>query len=276
MKQMLQTLKLHWPEYLMEAAGLAGFMIGAGLLTLLLEHPDSPAHRMMGQSALLRRIPLSLLMGAYVAGFIYSPWGRRSGAHLNPAVTWAFYRLGKIKWWDAAFYTFTQFAGAIATAQLLKLTLGAPFAHPAVSYAATFPKPGEHGTLDAFVAEFVISFILMLVSLVAINSKRLEKLTGFFTGLLIAIYLIVETPYSGMSLNPARTFGSALAARHWMDLWVYFVAPPLAMLSAAEIFRRVRKNEMRACAKLRRCDGRRCIFSDHQEGTHYPVEESAA
>ncbi len=260
----------------MEAAGLAGFMIGAGLLTLILEHPDSVVHQAMGQSAVLRRVPLGLAMGAYIAGLIYSPWGQRSGAHINPAVTWSFYRLGKIKLWDAVFYTLAQFAGAIISAQLMKALLDQPFAHPSVNYAMTLPKAGQYGTLDAFVAEFIISFILMLVVLIAINSQRLEKLAGLFIGVLLAIYLLVETPYSGMSLNPARTFGSALAARHWTDLWVYFTAPPLAMLLAAELFRRLKKGPLRACAKLRHCDGQRCIFCDHKEGPQYPVEEAAA
>jgi len=272
---MFESLKCHWPEYLMEAAGLAGFMISAGILTLMLEHPDSVVHQAMGQSAVLRRVPLGLAMGAYSAGFVYTPWGRRSGAHMNPAVTWSFYRLGKVKLWDAVFYTLAHFAGAIATAQLLKAMLGQAFAHPLVNYATTLPKPGEHGTLDAFIAEFIISFILMLLLLFVINSRRLEKFAGLFVGLLIGIYLIVETPYSGMSLNPARTFGSALAARHWTDLWVYFTAPPLAMLLAAEVFRRVKKGELRACAKLRHCDDRHCIFCDHKEGPRYPVEEAA-
>jgi len=190
-------------------------------------------------------------------------------------MTWAFYRLGKMKLCDAVFYTLTQFAGAIATAQLLKVLLGKPFAHPSINYAATAPKPGEHGTLDAFVAEFIISFVLMLVALIAINSQRLEKFAGLFVGLLIGIYLIVETPYSGMSMNPARTFGSALAARHWADLWVYFTAPPLAMLLAAELFRRLKKGELRACAKLRHGKHRQCIFCDHKEGPQYPVKEIA-
>jgi aquaporin Z len=80
----------------------------------------------------------------------------------------------------------------------------------------------------------------MFVCLVAANSSRLEKLVAPLTGFLIALYLVVETPYSGMSLNPARSFGSALAANEWQYLWIYFVAPGLAMLMAAEIFQRTR------------------------------------
>ncbi len=76
----------------------------------------------------------------------------------------------------------------------------------------------------------------MFVLLIALNSKHLEKSAGLLAGLLIGIYLIVETPYSGMSLNPARSFGSAFAAGEWRDLWICFTAPVLAMLAAAEIF----------------------------------------
>ncbi|MBA3441679.1 MAG: aquaporin [Pyrinomonadaceae bacterium] len=234
---MIDKLKQHWVDYLMEAAGLAGFVIIASLVTTLLEHPDSPVHKALMDSPLLRRVPLGLVMGTYIALLVYSPIGKRSGAHINPAVTAAFFRLGEIKWWDAVFYILAQFAGAIAAAQLMKVVLGRFYAHPSIHYVTTIPKSGEHGSEIAFLAEFVISFILMIVVLITINSERLEKLAGLFTGLLIAVYLVVETPYSGMSLNPARSFGSALAGRHWMDLWIYFVSPVLAMLLAAEVFR---------------------------------------
>ena len=93
--------------------------------------------------------------------------------------------------------------------------------------------------MAAFAAEFAITFVLMLVLLVAVNSERLEKRAGLFAGALIALYLAFETPLSGMSLNPARTFGSALAARHWADLWLYFAAPVAAALLAAELYLRL-------------------------------------
>jgi aquaporin Z len=68
----------------------------------------------------------------------------------------------------------------------------------------------------------------------------LEKLAAPVSGVLIARYLIFELPFSGMSLNPARSFGAALAANKWEHLWIYFVAPPLAMLLAAEIYLRTK------------------------------------
>lgn len=224
----------------MEAAGLAGFVVGASLLTVFLEHPELPVIQSpLGQHPWLRRVPLGIILGAYIAGVVYL-FGKRSGAHINPAVTWAFYRLGKINFADSVFYTLAQFAGAVAAAQIMKLALGDFYSDAAIRYALTEPAKWDHSGATAFGAEFFISFVLMFACLVAANSSRLEKLVAPITGVLIALYLVVETPYSGMSLNPARSFGSALAANEWRYLWIYFVAPPLAMLLAAEIFQRTR------------------------------------
>ena len=230
------ALARHWPAYLMEAGGLAYFVISASVLTTLLEYPGSPIHQALGAKP-LRLVVLGIAMGAVIASIVYSPWGKRSGAHINPSVTWAFYRLGKIGGWDAAFYTAAQFGGAMAAVQLMRLVLGAPYRHPSVDYVVT--KPGPAGALVAFGAEFGISFVLMLAVLVAVNSKRLKPLAGLFAGVLVALYLAFETPLSGMSLNPARTFGSALAARYWAGLWLYFAAPVAATLLAAELYVRV-------------------------------------
>lgn len=224
----------------MEAAGLAGFVGGASLLTVFLEHPELPVMQSaLGEHPSLRRVPLGIILGAYIAGVVYL-FGKRSGAHINPAVTWAFFRLGKINFADSVFYTLAQFAGAIAAAQIMKLALGDFYSAASIHYVVTEPAKWDYSGAWAFGAEFFISFVLMLVCLVAANSSRLEKLVAPLTGFLIAIYLIVETSYSGMSLNPARSFGSALAANEWRYLWIYFVAPPLAMLLAAEIFQRTK------------------------------------
>jgi aquaporin Z len=238
---MFETLQKHWQVYLMEAAGLAGFVLGAGSLAVFLEHPDFPAMRSSfggEENAIWRRVPLGLLMGAYIA-LVVRLFGEKSGAHINPATTWAFFRLGKINSANAVFYTLAQFAGAIAAALFLKFALGDWFAHPLINFGVTKPMP-PHDSMSAFVAEFIISFVLMLVVLIVISSRRLEKYAAIVTGVLIALYLIFELPFSGMSLNPARSFAASLAANKWEHLWIYFVAPPLAMLLAAEIYARTK------------------------------------
>ncbi len=225
----------------MEAAGLTGFVLGAGLLTIFLEHPDFPAMQSSfggEENAVWRRVPLGVLMGAYIA-VVIGLFGEKSGAHINPATTWTFFRLGKINFSNAVFYTVAQFAGAVAAAQMLKATVGEWFAHPLVNFGVTEMKP-PHTPVDAFVAEFIISFILMLVVLIIIGSRSLEKFAAPASGVLIALYLIFELPFSGMSLNPARSFAAALAANKWEHLWIYFVAPPAAMLLAVEIYARTK------------------------------------
>lgn len=271
---MLDALRRHWPEYLLEAAGLMFFMVNAAWVTTLLEYPGSPVHQAI-QSDFLRRIPLGIAMGVAIAIIVYNPGGKRSGAHINPAVTWAFLRLGKISRRDAIFYTLFQFLGGIVAAFTMKALLGKPFTHPKVRYAATVPGP-ETGPWAAFAAEFVITFILMFLILICMNNKKLEKFTGAVVAGLIMIYLWFETPLSGMSLNPARTFGSALAGGVWDGLWVYFTAPPLAALLAAEVFLRIKGADGIACARLAHGSDAESFLCGDQPLPKFPVQKEGA
>lgn len=254
---MNSALKKHWPEYLMEAAELGLFMFSACAFTVLLFHPSSAVAQTI-HNDVLRRLMMGTAMGATAIAIIFSPLGQRSGAHFNPSVTWTFFRLGKIEAWDAAFYTLFQFAGGIAGVIMASLTLSKLVAHQSVNYAATLPGPG--GPIVAFAAEILISFILMSVVLAVSNTKRLARWTGIFAGALVATYITIESPISGMSMNPARTFSSAVGAHVWMSLWIYFVAPPLGMLLAAEVYRRLNASRTIVCAKLHHHNNQRCIF----------------
>jgi aquaporin Z len=252
-----QAVRRHWPEYLMEAIGLASFMVSACVFATLLEYPGSFVYRAISIPD-LRRLIMGLAMGLTAVAIIYSPWGKQSGAHINPAVTLAFLRLGKIDPWDGAFYVFAQFLGGIAGVFLSAVMLGARLADAHVNYVATVPGIGGPGL--AFVAEALISFILMVTVLAVSNSTRWSRYTGLCAGVLVATYIALEAPISGMSMNPARTFGSALAAQTWTTLWVYFTAPPLGMLLAAEAYVR-RKGVLGVrCAKLHHDNEKRCIF----------------
>src|SRR5207302_290529 len=177
-------------------------------------------------------------MGSTAIGIIYSPWGKQSGAHINPSTTLTFFRLGKVATWDAVFYVVSQFIGGIIGALLATAVLAAWVAHPAVNYVVTMP--GSAGTAAAFVAEVAITFVLMTVILHVSNNSGLHKLTGLCAGALVATYITVEAPISGMSMNPARTFASAVPAQYWTALWIYFTAPLIGMLSAAEVYLRIR------------------------------------
>jgi aquaporin Z len=256
-QQNISAFKQHWPEYVMEAAELGLFMFSACAFTVLLFHPSSPVAQAISDG-LLRRLLMGTAMGSTAIAIVFSPLGKRSGAHFNPSVTWTFFRLGKIDARDAAFYTLFQFAGGIAGVMLASVALGKSLAHQSVNHALTLPGP--YGPLVAFLAEIVISFVLMLVVLTVSNTKRLARWTGIFAGALVATYITIESPISGMSMNPARTFGSAVGARVWLSLWIYFTAPPVGMLLAAEVYRRLNNGAAIVCAKLHHHNNKRCIF----------------
>ena len=252
-----RALQLHWPEYLMEAAGLGFFMISACLFGALYENPASPVRQAIG-STLLRRVLMGLSMGLTSIAIVYSPWGKQSGAHINPSVTLTFFRLGKIAKWDALFYAFAQFTGAGSGVALVALLFGHVVSDPAVRYVVTVP--GEHGLAVALGAEVLIAFLLMSVVLHISNHHRLSRFTGFFAGALVATYITLEAPFSGMSMNPARSFGSALSADIYMGLWVYFIAPPVGMLAAAELYLWWKGRLAVKCCKLHHDNLKRCIF----------------
>ena len=84
--------------------------------------------------------------------------------------------------------------------------------------------------------------------------------SGVFAGILVATYITVEAPLSGMSMNPARTFGSALPAHMWRDWWIYFSAPPLGMIAAARTYVKLAGVNNVICAKLHHGSAETCIF----------------
>ena len=241
----------------MEGAELAAFMMSAAIFGLLLGHPGSPIHQAI-PDPIVRRLITGIAMGCTAIAIVMSPWGRQSGAHMNPSLTLTFLRLGKIAPWDAAFYVVAQFVGGIIGILIASLLIGSALASPEVNYVAT--QPGAPGSLVAFFAELLISFVLMLTVLGVSNNRQLARFTPYFVGALIASYITLEDPFSGMSMNPARTFGPAVVGSVWHALWVYFTAPPLGMLLAAEIYVRRRGLSAVWCAKLHHDNHTRCIF----------------
>ena len=247
----------------MEVGELGLYLFVACAFATLLQHPASIVQQFIS-SSIARRALMGLAMGATAIAIVVSPWGKRSGGHFNPAITVTFYRLGKVEFWDAWFYVIAQFLGAISGVALARYAWRGALGNHAVRYAVTVP--GMCGSAVAFVAELTISFILMITVLFATNRKRLAPYTAYFVGVLIATYFTFEAPLSGMSTNPARTFGSALHANYWHANWIYFIAPTLGMFCAAEVFLRVRGGAAPCCAKLHHANNKRCIFHHTQEG----------
>jgi aquaporin Z len=249
---------VHWREYLIEGGALATFMLSACTVGVLLEHPASPAHHALAHQV-QRRAVFGALMGLTAIGIIHSPLGRRSGAQMNPAVTLTFLRLGRIAARDAAGYVLAQFAGGALGVMLASRLLGAPLAHSAVHFVVT--RPGMLGVSVAFVAELTISAMMMTMVLETGRSPRWKRYTGVLAGVLVATFITVEAPLSGMSMNAARSVASALAAGDWGAVWIYFVAPLSGMLLASELFVRRRGLADAPCGKLAHADP--CLFCDH-------------
>jgi aquaporin Z len=161
-------------------------MFFACAFATLLRHPASPIPHVI-VSDLIRRALYGLAIGATVVAIVMTPWGKQSGGHFNPAVTFAFYRLGKLEFWDVLDYTAAQFSGAISGVAIVAIARyvlrGAP-ENDAIRFAITVP--GVYGNAVAFAAELVISFILTIMVLFVTNRETLAPYAPYFMGALYA------------------------------------------------------------------------------------------
>ncbi len=254
---LVERLSEHWPEYAIEALLLGSFMVSACVTVAVLEHPSSPVRKRLS-SSLVRRAIIGIAMGLTAIALIYSPLGQRSGAHMNPAVTLAFTALGRVHPLDAVMYIAGQFIGGVLGVGATRAVLGGVIAHASVHHVAT--RPGRLGVRAAFIAEFVMTFALLLIVLTLSNQAATARVTGLAAGALVAIYILVAGPISGMSMNPARSLASAIFERSYRGLWVYFVAPPLGMLSAGGAFALGVGSSGVYCAKLCHPTSGTCVF----------------
>jgi aquaporin Z len=249
---------VRWRDAAVDGTLLGIFMVSACAFTVLLAHPSSPVTRAI-ESSFVRRALIGLAMGLTAVTLIYSPWGRRTGALMNPATTLCFLRLGRITPGAAAAYAAAQFTGAVAGVFVAVLVIHPLVGHPSVGYVTTLP--GVHGPLVAWAGEFGIALLMMSIVLTVNRHPRLAAFTGLFAGALVALYITFEAPLSGMSLNPARSFGSAVAAGRWTALWIYFTAPVAGMLTAVEVRYRIAGHSRQTmCGKWSHSKDDPCVF----------------
>lgn len=246
---MISTFKSNWKIYCYEALALGLFMVSACGFGIILEHPDFWIKNNV-ESAIFRRFLMGCAMGLTAVLLIYSSFGKASGAHMNPAVTIANWHMDRMKSSDAFFYIIFQFIGGILGVLLFKIFFFEYISHPDINYVVTVPSAASSSVLKPFIFEFLISFIMLLSVLILSNISKLANYTGYFVGVLLVIYITFEAPISGMSLNPARTFGSAFASGNYTNLWVYFTAPIFGMLIASLIFRKSYKIKNCECQTM--------------------------
>jgi aquaporin Z len=220
-------------KYIDEALGLGIFMFSAGFFDALINYPGLPILHWL-PSPLLRRFLIGLSMGLTALYIFTSRFGRQSGAYINPAVTIIRYRLGDINKRDGIFYIIFQFLGGSLGMWLVVFLFPVWMKDPTINYIVTVP--GKAGTGVAFIMEFLISLVLIVVVLMMERKASIERYAPWVVSALITLYITFESPYSGMSMNPARTFASAIVAGQWQVFWLYCVAPVSGMWYGSSLF----------------------------------------
>lgn len=169
-------------------------------------------------------VGVSLVFGLAVMALI-STLGDVSGAHLNPAVTLAFWKAGRLPFRSVRGYVAAQMAGALAASAAVRLIFPG---HPTLG--ATLPA----GPLpQAFLLEFLLTAILMFVILgVSTGAKEKGATAGTAIGAVVALAALLGGPISGASMNPARSLAPALLSGHVESLWIYLTAPLLGAILA--------------------------------------------
>lgn len=162
-------------------------------------------------------VGVALAFGTVILGAVYAV-GHVSGAHLNPAVTTGFWLAGRFPLANVLPYIGAQLAGATVAGLGIKAVLGT-----AAAGAVTVPAVA---VLPATGTEVVLTFILMLVVMaVATDSRVVGAVGGFAVGSIVAADALAAGPLTGASMNPARSFGPAVATGIWTAHWIYWVAP---------------------------------------------------
>jgi aquaporin Z len=175
----------------------------------------------------ISHVGIALTFGLVVMAVIYA-LGEVSGAHINPAVTIAFWAAGRFKAGMVAPYIAAQLAGALA-ASLLLLAMFGDVAHMGATLPAGSPA-------QSFVLEVVLTLILMAVILgVSTGARESGIMAGAAVGGVVAFEAMFAGPISGASMNPARSIAPAIAAMHFEHLWIYALAPVVGALAAVPL-----------------------------------------
>lgn len=173
-------------------------------------------------------------VGALLAVLMLSAPGRCSGGHVNPAVTFALWRLGMFPGRDVVPYCVAQLGGSVVGTWLAGLVWGPAVSRQPVGYASVRPDPAWGGaSVVAAEAGVLAVSTLLLAGLLARPVGR--RLLPYAVGLLTALVIAVLGPLSGGSANPARQFGPALLSGEIRRLWMYVVGPVLGAAAGAGI-----------------------------------------
>jgi aquaporin Z len=230
MKNDQNSWEFPWRLFVSELVGTAVLLLGGLSLVIFMFGAGSPIERVV-PSVVLRQIITGFLFGCVGATIALSPVGKESGAHINPAVTLAFWLFQKLDTRTALGYVVAQLIGAsVGCVPLLAWgSMGR-----SVAFGATIP--GENYSTETVVmGEMVTTFALVAGLCVFIGLRHLRPFTPFMIPFLYAVMVPLEAPISGTSTNPARTFGPALISGQWQEWWIYWVGPIAGTLVAVVV-----------------------------------------
>ncbi len=180
----------------------------------------------------VRRIITGFLFGTTGCLITLSPVGKISGAHINPAVSLAFWLQGTMKTGAMLAYIVSQMIGA-AIGSFLLLFWGSRGS--TIDFGNTVP--GSGGLLPAFTGESLTTAGLVITLFIFAGRKTLRAYTPYTLPFLYGIMVWLEAPFSGCSTNPARSFGPALISGVFTSYWLYWLAPMTGILLVTTVFR---------------------------------------
>jgi len=177
----------------------------------------------------VRQMITGFLFGSVGASIALSSIGKVSGAHINPAVTMVFWLFRKIEGRLAITYILAQLTGAIAGC--LPLIIWGQLGR-SINFGGT--APGTYYTVgQAFLGEIITTFIMVLLLIVFIGFRKIRQYTPYMFPILYAIMVPLEADISGISTNPARSFGPAVITGEWSTFWIYLIGPVTGALLAS-------------------------------------------
>ncbi len=244
--------KLHPRMYAAEFAGTA-LLVFLGLSIVIAMWGHGAPLASLPISPGVRRLITGFLFGSIGAAIAFSPIGRMSGAHINPAVSFAFWLEGKLLWRDASFYLLAQLIGA-AFGSIALLVWGATGASD--TWGASVPATGVPIWLP-IAGEALCTFLLVFLIFVFAAHKATQPFTPLVNPPLFAILTWLEAPLSGASANPARSFGPELVAPTWQGWWIYWLGPMLCAGLAVLVLR------YKHLQHHRPAEARLCHFGHH-------------
>ncbi|MFE1521086.1 MIP/aquaporin family protein [[Kitasatospora] papulosa] len=240
-------------EIASECTGTALLLFG-GLSAVAFSLPENSPLGSLFPGEITRTLMASGLFATIATLIIYSPLGKISGGHINPAITITFTGLGKLSLSGAAAYVASQFAGAIVGTAVAKIALGRRLDD--INAGSTQPEYG--GDWLALAAEILATSLMLWVIVSFVKRGRLAPYTPVAAGLVIATVAFFSAPFYGASMNPARSLGPAIIGGVWGGLWVYFVAPTIAALIVVALNR----YQIVPCAKLIHDPAYACPFKN--------------